>query len=329
MKNDALIHFLDCIPKSVDKAIDLSPIKEYNTLIAERFNSIIEDIPEDKEVKYECIYCICDESQLRIIQKILEDTHSLLSNTGQAFFCISTLNDISEWDLISRFRVNGLKIVESSIDNGFQLKSHIFHIQKMLPVNNVVIIKESLIPCAPNTLQCEIQNGFGMPSCCQMHLLEMLQFISNLCVEKDIMGWLDGGTLLGAARNGQLIPWDKNANFAIQNKDLGKFKSLYKHFALNGYHLTADRQSLRVNYSRKNELCVRIYTYSVNESYMCYNRYKFKAEHLNPLSTIVLNGVKYNAPNNLDEFLTAQYGANWKIPSNSNGPVTDVIIQKE
>ncbi len=54
---------------------------------------------------------------------------------------------------------------------------------------------------------------------CQGVLLELLIFLDNLCQELGIDYWIDGGTLLGAARNGSFIPWDDDLDMCLMYSD--------------------------------------------------------------------------------------------------------------
>ncbi len=59
----------------------------------------------------------------------------------------------------------------------------------------------------------------------QLHLVlkEMLRVIDEICQENDIKYWLTGGTLLGAIRHNGFIPWDDDADIAMERKDYEKF----------------------------------------------------------------------------------------------------------
>lgn len=44
-------------------------------------------------------------------------------------------------------------------------------------------------------------------------------FLDNVCKKHDLSWWLDGGTLLGAVRHGDYIPWDDDLDTAMMRKD--------------------------------------------------------------------------------------------------------------
>ena len=50
----------------------------------------------------------------------------------------------------------------------------------------------------------------------------MLRFVDNVCKKHNIDYWLEGGTLIGAVRNGGFIPWDDDIDLSIMRKDYEK-----------------------------------------------------------------------------------------------------------
>ena len=54
-------------------------------------------------------------------------------------------------------------------------------------------------------------------------ILEMLDFIDNVCRKHDMQWWLYGGSLLGAYRHGGFIPWDDDCDINMLRCDFEKF----------------------------------------------------------------------------------------------------------
>ena len=54
----------------------------------------------------------------------------------------------------------------------------------------------------------------------QERLTGALVAIDHVLTQASVDYWLDGGTLLGAYRNGSFIPWDDDADLAVFDVDL-------------------------------------------------------------------------------------------------------------
>ena len=63
--------------------------------------------------------------------------------------------------------------------------------------------------------------------------LELLDIITQLCKAHNLCYWLDGGTLLGAARHGGFIPWDDDLDICLPYSDYLKLIELLKQFCKN------------------------------------------------------------------------------------------------
>lgn len=68
-------------------------------------------------------------------------------------------------------------------------------------------------------------------------LIENLGILKNLLDANGIEFWLDWGTLLGAIREGNIIPWDNDLDIGIFKKDLEKLLSIMPRIKKSGFHL--------------------------------------------------------------------------------------------
>ena len=54
----------------------------------------------------------------------------------------------------------------------------------------------------------------------------MLKTFAKVCTEHELTWWVDGGTLLGAVRDGKMIPWDDDIDVVMPRKDYDKLCTL-------------------------------------------------------------------------------------------------------
>lgn len=62
----------------------------------------------------------------------------------------------------------------------------------------------------------------------QLKMIELLDFVDDLCQKYNILYWLDSGTLLGAVRHHGFIPWDDDLDIQMMKKDYNKFLDVLK-----------------------------------------------------------------------------------------------------
>ena len=76
---------------------------------------------------------------------------------------------------------------------------------------------------------------------------ELLVFVDKVCEKHDIRWWMDYGTLLGAVRHENFIPWDDDVDIAMTRKDYNNFiKVIYEEVESNNL-----RDFIDIDYRRK------------------------------------------------------------------------------
>jgi len=56
-------------------------------------------------------------------------------------------------------------------------------------------------------------------------MVKALKFLKQVFDEHDIPFWFAGGTLIGAVREGKIIPWDDDIDLNMWLRDIGKLLS--------------------------------------------------------------------------------------------------------
>ena len=112
------------------------------------------------------------------------------------------------------------------------------------------------MPCTSTTTRCEFwtwSEDCLRPACCTEHLVDLAVFTHELLGRHDILHWIDYGGLLGAVRNGELIPWDGDIDFGCLRSDLDKIVALGSEIAAAGHKLeTSDPLVARIYFSEVN-----------------------------------------------------------------------------
>lgn len=145
------------------------------------------------------------------------------------------------------------------------------------------------------------------------------------------------GTLLGLVRDGQLIPWDDDLDFAIIESDSFSWELFEKYMNENGFwkYRTFEDEGkvISQSYKKKGVLCdFGIWpdtTEEIDLVYGCYeipgNKYingcagKYqvwnrKVPGIKGIVKRTIGGTAVLIPKNSEEILAAIYGKNWRIP---------------
>uniref|UniRef100_A0A8C4NHW1 Ribitol-5-phosphate transferase n=1 Tax=Eptatretus burgeri TaxID=7764 RepID=A0A8C4NHW1_EPTBU len=161
--------------------------------------------------------------------------------------------------------------------------------------------------------------GRWTPPCCMHALRSTTRHVIAELEAAGVRYWLEGGSLLGAARHGDIIPWDYDVDVGIYLEDVNK------HLLLQ--HAVEDEQGFlwekaregdfyRVHYSHTNRLHVDLWPFFPHNGLMIRESWikshpqdrAFPESFLLPLGKLGFAGIQANVPNNHRQFLELKFG---------------------
>lgn len=187
--------------------------------------------------------------------------------------------------------------------------------------------------CGPHTYRCPSSRDYGSitRACCRRHIIDLTITIGEALNEEGILWWADYGTLLGAARHGDIVPWDKDADLGVLYEDWDACRKVMKAVcAKNRFHLRirSRRHSMKIALSEINRTNVDIFFWQEKEdgtlfraAYASSDRYKgreFPKEWLGDMTTLPFAGFEVNAPHYWKRLLNHRYGSKWHKPIRAN-----------
>lgn len=170
-----------------------------------------------------------------------------------------------------------------------------------------------------------LYRGRWTPPCCLEGLRVVARHVFEVLRGCRARWWLEGGSLLGAVRNGDIIPWDYDVDIGIYAPDIDRCPQVKS----SRWQTLEDTQGFvwqkasegnfyRVHYSVANHLHVDIFPFSPHGGMMMRNGawstghqqdVDFPEHYLRPLSSITFAGVLASAPNNVRDFLEFKFGS--------------------
>lgn len=177
-----------------------------------------------------------------------------------------------------------------------------------------------------NSMPEYLYQGRWTPPCCLEALRITARHVFSILEKFGVTYWLEGGSLLGAARNGDIIPWDYDIDIGIYQRDvkeciwLNQINNSQQKPLVDEDGFIWERATegdfYRVQYSLTNRLHVDIFPFYSRDGVMTKNTWfkthkqdrEFPETFLQPLNSIKFVNVLASAPNNIHEFLEYKFG---------------------
>lgn len=165
--------------------------------------------------------------------------------------------------------------------------------------------------------------GKWTPPCCLSGLRQTAHHVFAHLEEAGVRYWLEGGSLLGAMRAGDILPWDYDVDIGMFREDIDRCPWLVRARTQpvvdnDGFvwEKAAEGDFFRVQFSRVNHLHVDIFPFYQRNGTMTKDTWfpshkqdrEFPEHFLHPMASIDFIGQKVPAPNNIRDFLEFKFG---------------------
>jgi len=158
---------------------------------------------------------------------------------------------------------------------------------------------------------------------------QMLADCKSILDKHGVISILSGSALLGAYRDGELIPWQTGIILIVDSEDIEKKQNrikkdlIKKGFIVKKHFTTKNNFKIQI---RKSKFTVEIVGYYKNgKNYERKTKKKIRTVPIEfftpPFGEIKIHGVKYNTPKDIAGYLTHLYG-DWRTPIRSPYPST-------
>lgn len=151
-----------------------------------------------------------------------------------------------------------------------------------------------------------------LPPLDKEHALEFLKIVRDCCQGLD---WcITCGALLGAVRGGDFIDWDFDIDVLLHRKHIREFPRIAACLIKHGCNATIitlpdDRPSVT-----DMRTFIQIYYKGVPGHIMLRTPKSFRGSGYFNFGNVVLHGVEFPCPGNVEKFLTEMYGSDWRSP---------------
>lgn len=173
----------------------------------------------------------------------------------------------------------------------------------------------SVINSVPSYLY---QNRYT-PPCCLAGLRKVTHHVIDKLEEVGIRFWLEGQSLLGAMRSGDILPWDHEVQIGLNRDDLTRSPWLIRAKTKpivddDGFvwEKATEGEFFKVQYSKMNRLHVNLLPFYARNGSMMKDAWflkngDFPEQFLHPMSSIEFAGRQVPCPNNIRDFLELKY----------------------
>ncbi|XP_063794492.1 ribitol 5-phosphate transferase FKRP [Pseudophryne corroboree] len=167
-----------------------------------------------------------------------------------------------------------------------------------------------------------LYEGRWTPPCCLRALRSTALHVIKVLEASNVRYWLEGGSLLGAARHGDIIPWDYDVDLGIYLEDITLCPELRG--AQDGslvdaegfvWERAVEGDFFRVQYSQINHLHVDLWPFYPRDGLMTRDSWtghpqdiEFPESFLQPLQVLPFAGASVQAPNRHVELLKMKFG---------------------
>tara|TARA_Y100001970_G_C14239999_1_gene864299 strand:- start:1578 stop:2768 length:1191 start_codon:yes stop_codon:yes gene_type:complete len=182
--------------------------------------------------------------------------------------------------------------------------------------------------------------------------VRLLSRVVDIIEDIGLEYWLEGGTCLGAVRDGHFIPWDHDVDLGVKFESeekmqllLNQLKSFFnirpkgfsgKHkkqfgkyrlikIAANKNIFNKIKEQILRNFGYRNDFNLDLFIFykqplngdanNLVYKYVVFNKVGYhEKEYLDSMNKIAFYNREYNIPNNVENWLTTKYGKDWKAP---------------
>ena len=183
-------------------------------------------------------------------------------------------------------------------------------------------------PCNKNTRWCFV-NKYTTPnyghlynkelfSCCNNHLIYLMNKICLASEKFNFKYFLDFGSLLGCLRNNRKIPYDVDIDIGICIEEINNFKKAINFLCENGEKIKYSRNMFVYQLSNINNIHIDFFIYKkinkdgkelyISQQYYQTPRSFFFKEDLFPLKKTKFENMDVFIPNKSKEYIERNYG---------------------